>query len=464
VKRINDPIYGLIEFNDIESQIIDTPLFQRLRYIRQLSLAEFVYPTAIHNRFSHSLGVFHVTDKIGKILQKFNDECMSNYYIDNLKMAALLHDIGHLPFSHALEFSEKEDVWNKLPSFLKLTHEELGVYQIKNSYLKDIIEHVDDRYDIDLICNLIEGNDIADNPILNRIINWELDADRLDYILRDTYFTGVKFGSIDFDYMISNYELYKNEKLVVNKKASRSIENFLIARFSLYDRVYTHKNISYYNFFLKNVTSLLIENNLFPLFKNDLPFDEIILNEENSELIYELTDFSLYAKLLKYYNHQRTLKEKNESILSNLNSVLFRKKNHNIFKYQKITNQKSGIIELVDDKILTLIDSLNEEYKNQIHLDNPKNRFTKYQSVFYPSIGLDQEKINEIKEQELKSIWITSDNGNPQLFYEWTGTYFKELVSFKNIKYLIYIEKNKEKLAEKYRSIEDDIKNQINKL
>lgn len=464
MKRINDPIYGLIEISDIESQIIDTPLFQRLRYIRQLSLAEFVYPTATHNRFSHSLGVFHITDKIGKILQKSNNKFMSNYYIDNLKMAALLHDIGHLPFSHALEFSEKEDVWNKLPSFLKLSHEELGVYQIKNSYLKNIIESADDCYDIDLICNLIQGIDIADNAILNRIINWELDADRLDYMLRDTYFTGVKFGSIDLDYMISNYEIYKNEKLVVNKKASRSIENFLIARFSLYDRVYTHKNISYFNFFLKNVTSLLIENGLFPLFKNDLTFDEIILTEERSELIYELTDFSLYDKLLQYYYRQRNLKEKNKSILSNLNSVLFRKKNHNIFKYQKITNQKSGIIELVDDKILTLIDSLNEEYKNQIYLDNPKNRFTKYQSVFYSSMGIDQEKINEIKEQELKSIWITSDNGNPQLFYEWTGTYFRELVSFKNIKYLIYIEKNKEKLAEKYRSIENDIKKQINKL
>lgn len=464
MKRIFDPIYGIIELNDIETQIIDTPLFQRLRYIKQLSLAEYVYPTAIHNRFSHSLGVFYITCKIGNILHENNPDFMTDFYIENLKMAALLHDLGHLPLSHALEFSEGEGVWDSLPPFLKLTHEKLGVYQIKNSYLKEIITSEENRYDIDLICNLIEGNDIADNPILTRIINWELDADRLDYLLRDTYFTGVKFGSVDFDYLISNYEIYKNEKLVINKKASRSIENCLIARFSLYDRVYTHKNISYYNYLLKRITSVLIKEGLFPKFEEDLNFDEIIKNKKNSELIFELTDYCLFQKLFQYYILHRDSDAIDINTVSNLSSVIFRRKNHRIYQYQKITNQKTGVIELVDDKLSTIILDIEREYGNEIFLDIPKNRFTKYKSVFYPSIGLDQEKINEIMEQEAKSIWITSDSEKPKLFYEWTGTYFKELFKFKNVKYLIYINKNNDALHTKFMSVENSIKDFVNNI
>ena len=205
LKKVYDPLYGLILLNEIESKIIDTPIFQRLRYLRQLSLTEYVYPTANHNRFSHSLGVFFITNKIGRILQDQDESIIDPYYLDNLKMAALLHDIGHFPFSHALEFSEDDKTWDEMTKFLKLPHEKLGVYMIKKSYISGILKDGEGKYNIDLICSLIEGDDIAENPILNKIINWELDADRLDYLLRDSYFSVVKYGSIDLDYLISNF-------------------------------------------------------------------------------------------------------------------------------------------------------------------------------------------------------------------------------------------------------------------
>ncbi len=464
MKRIYDPIYGLIELNEIESIIVDTPIFQRLRHIRQLSLAEYVYPTVNHNRFSHSLGVFHITDKIGVILQKQNEDIMSSYYLNNLKMAALLHDIGHFPFSHALEFNEEDENWEDLPSFFKISHEEFGVYLIKNSYLKDIID-TSENYDINLICNLIEGNDIADNPILNKIINWELDADRLDYLLRDSYFSGVKFGIIDFDYLISNFQIFNQEKLVINEKASRSIENFLIARFSLYDRLYTHKTISYFNFILKKIANSFITDKDYPSFNNETELNEILQNREDHAKLYELTDWFLMNVFLNKY---KEIKDKNSiennSLNRNLKSIILREKNYDIFNYQCLTKQQMGIIELADYKIIKLIGELKKEFNSEIHLDIPKNKFTKYESIFYPSIGLDQEKVKEIKEQEMKSIWIQQENEQPQLFYEWHGTYFKDLYPFKNIKYLVYLNKENQDLINKFEIINKNVKEIVKNL
>ncbi|MHA1196981.1 MAG: HD domain-containing protein [Promethearchaeota archaeon] len=212
-------------------------------------------------------------------------------------MAALLHDIGHLPYSHVSEFNQNNKDFTKIPKFLKWSHEEFGVHLIKNSYLKNILIEKDSDYDIDLICNLIIGNDIADNPILSRIINWELDADRLDYLLRDSHFSGVKYGIVDLNYLINNFEIF-DDKLAINEKASRSIENILIARFSLYDRVYTHKTISFFEYILKKVLEDLILDDIYPSFANIKQLDEIIKTEENSERLFELTDNYLLIRCL----------------------------------------------------------------------------------------------------------------------------------------------------------------------
>lgn len=464
MKKIYDPLYGLIEFNDIETLVLDTPLFQRLRYIKQLGLAHYVYPSVNHSRFSHSIGVFYITNKIGGILQKQNEDLLSNYYLKNLRMAALLHDIGHFPFSHVLEFNENDENFKKLPEFFKLPHEELGVHIIENSYLKEIITEDDDEYNIDLICNLILGNDIADNPILSKIIKWELDADRLDYLLRDSYFSGIKYGIVDLDYLINNYEIHQTGKLVINEKASRSIENFLIARFSLYDRLYTHKNCSFFDYILKITAKHFLTENIYPSFNDFKSLNDILKNEENSERIYELTDFSLFKMLNENYNKFKSEKTDKNNIISNLRTILFRNKPYQIKLYQCITNAKMSLIELVDFKILKVIENLIKENKNDLLIDIPKNRFTKYESIFYPAMGLDEDNINEIKEQEMKSIWISQKNEDPQLFYEWKGTYFKQLYASKNIKYLIYLNKSNTDLIEKFEKIENDISTAIDSI
>ena len=170
MRKINDPVFGLIELNEIESEIIDSPLFQRLKYIKQLALADYVFPGATHTRFSHSLGVFYITGEICNILKKYNSDLFDEDNINDLKMAALLHDIGHFPFSHVLEFEKKKDIFDlkDLPYYFTKPHEKLGSYIIEKSYLKSLLEK--NKYDYKMICNLIEGNDI-ENLIFNKIIN-----------------------------------------------------------------------------------------------------------------------------------------------------------------------------------------------------------------------------------------------------------------------------------------------------
>jgi len=463
LKKIFDPLYGLIELNDIENLIIDTPLFQRLRYIKQLGLSHYVYPTANHTRFTHSLGVFHITAKICSILQQQNSNLFNDYIIKNLKMAALLHDIGHFPFSHVLEFNNNDNNFNKLPDFFKKTHEELGIYIINNSYIKDILKK-DSDYNIDLINNLIIGNDIAYNQILNKIINWELDADRLDYLLRDSFFSGIKYGPIDLNYLINNYRIYKEKKLVINEKASRSIENLLIARFSLYDRLYTHKTSCFFEFLLKKISKFLLIDNLYPSFITLKEFKEIIQTEDDSKRLFELTDKVLFNNLFKKYLELKKERSKNIKLLRDFETILFRKKTYEVKYYQIITSYDMGLIESVIFKIQKEIENLINEYDDEIFIDIPQNKFTDYKSIFYPAMGLDDEKIQEIKEQEMKSIWILTKNDELKLFYEWEGTYFRQLRSFKNIKFLAFLNRTNKKLIENFDPYNKKIKERLSKL
>lgn len=227
VRKVNDPIFGLIGLTEGESRVIDTPLVQRLRYIKQLALTHYVYPTATHNRFSHSLGVFYLTGKISDVLNNNGNNNFDKDVLMNLKMAGLLHDVGHFPFSHALEYAKKSEFsTDGIPFIFEKKHEDLTTFIIKNSYLNELLDGL--KYDVDLICSLIEGKDVP-NLILNRIINSELDSDRLDYILRDSYYTGVGFGRINFEYLISSFQNIDNKRIVINNKAIRDIEYFIIA-------------------------------------------------------------------------------------------------------------------------------------------------------------------------------------------------------------------------------------------
>ena len=181
--EITDPIHDFIRLTNTERKIIDTPVFQRLRRIKQLSGAHLTYPGAQHTRFEHSLGVMHIASMAGTSLESKGITTKDD--VSNLRLAALLHDIGHGPFSHLFE--------EVLQRKNKKTHEQIGKQIILNTEIGDIIS--ENGFDKKLIQNLAMGE--GKLQFMNEIVSGALSADMMDYLLRDGYFTGAEHAKID---------------------------------------------------------------------------------------------------------------------------------------------------------------------------------------------------------------------------------------------------------------------------
>lgn len=207
--KIKDPIHGYIELTDEEEEILDQPELQRLRNIKQLGFADLVYPSANHTRFEHTLGVLSVAQDYADSLDL--DEELTK----ELRLAALFHDTGHGPWSHLSEEITGED------------HEERSC---------DIVETKEDlfRADADRIKKIIRGE-----LEISQVIHGDVDADRMDYLQRDAYNTGVDHGTIDSDTIIENAEI-DSRRLVYDYKAIQSLESLLMARHHMTRSVYCH--------------------------------------------------------------------------------------------------------------------------------------------------------------------------------------------------------------------------------
>jgi len=212
MKHVRDPLYGYIDLNDAEQQIVDSPEMQRLRRIRQLGLSNLVYPSGTHTRFQHSLGVMHLAGKFAESLN-LNDERRQE-----LRIAGLMHDSGHGPFSHASEVVAEQK---------GLSHEELSCRKVRK--LGDRIP-----VDTDRVEKIIHGE-----LEIGQAVAGEIDADRMDYLQRDAYFTGVEHGTIDAETIIRVAEI-DSRRLVFNHKAVQALEGLLTARFHMMKSVYTH--------------------------------------------------------------------------------------------------------------------------------------------------------------------------------------------------------------------------------
>lgn len=220
-KTINDPIYGFIRVpNDLFYDIMSHPYFQRLRHIKQLGLTEFVYPAALHTRFQHALGAAHLMSRALDILRQKGIEISQEEY-NATQYAVLLHDIGHGPFSHALEDSLLREVNHESISYLfmeKINEENGGA--------------------LDLTLRIFRNS--YERKFFHQLVSSQLDMDRLDYLNRDSFFTGVHEGSIGVDRILLMLNVH-NDQLVVDQKGIYNIENFLNARRQMYWQVYLHK-------------------------------------------------------------------------------------------------------------------------------------------------------------------------------------------------------------------------------
>ena len=220
-KIFNDPVYGFVTVpSDLLFDLIEHPYFQRLRRIKQLGMAEYVYPGALHTRFHHALGAMHLMGQALQTLQS-KGHLMFDAEIEAAQIAILLHDIGHGPFSHVLEHT----ILNNIP------HEQISLL-----IMKELSKQKEGR--LDLAIEIFEDN--YPRHFFNQLISSQLDMDRMDYLNRDCFFTGVAEGTIGADRIIKMLDVV-DDKLVVEAKGILSIENFLNARRLMYWQVYLHK-------------------------------------------------------------------------------------------------------------------------------------------------------------------------------------------------------------------------------
>jgi len=234
-KIINDPVYGFISLpNDLIYDLVGHPWFQRLRNIRQLGLSSLVYPGAVHSRFQHSLGAMYLTGQAVHTLRSKGIEISEAEEVAVLT-AILLHDIGHGPFSHALEHSLIEDTPHEVMSVLIM--EELN--NAMNGRLTEAIAIFRGEYPRRFFHDLVTG---------------QMDMDRMDYLRRDSFFTGVIEGSVGSDRIIRMLNV-ADDRLVVDEKGIYSVEKFLIARRMMYWQVYNHRTVVSAE---KLLTSLLV--------------------------------------------------------------------------------------------------------------------------------------------------------------------------------------------------------------
>ena len=224
---IIDPIHDFIRVYEHELSIIDNPIFQRLRRIRQLSGAHLTYPAAQHTRFEHSLGVMHIAGQAGHALNEKG--FLKSDDIEILRLAGLLHDIGHGPFSHLFE----EIIQKK-----KMSHEDFGKEIILKSEIGDDVTK--NGFDKKLITKIAFGD--SKFQYLNEIVSGALSADMMDYLLRDGYFTGAEHAKVDHKRITQSLDVYK-KKLALERSALYSFESMMHSRYQMFKAVYFHKTV-----------------------------------------------------------------------------------------------------------------------------------------------------------------------------------------------------------------------------
>ena len=238
---VRDPIHGLIELSEEERKLIDTTAFQRLRRIRQLAMAFLVYPSAMHTRFEHSIGVMHIVGRICSKLLELKSHDVEEKDIDLMRYAALLHDIGHGPFSHVsegiLDLVSKKN--NNESIELNKIHEKVTIDIIQTDPEITSILNDEER---NSVVKLIQDKDMRDWK--RNVISSELDADKMDYLLRDAYYAGVKYGQYDLEQIIESCRIEKDRNttlFVISNEGIYALEQLLLARYHMTQQVYWHR-------------------------------------------------------------------------------------------------------------------------------------------------------------------------------------------------------------------------------
>lgn len=309
-KIINDPVYGFITIpNELIFDVMEHPWIQRLRRIKQLGLTQLVYPGALHTRFHHAIGAMHLMQLAIDSL-RLKGHPINEEEANGVLLAILLHDIGHGPYSHALEHSIVKE----------MDHEELSLLFIKE--LNREFKH-------QLDTALAIFSDQYPKKFLHRLVASQLDMDRLDYLKRDSFFTGVSEGVISTDRIIKMLNV-ANDELVVEAKGIYSIEKFIIARRLMYWQVYFHKTVlsaeqmiikllQRAQFLARNSVTLFATPALKQFLENEYSKEDFTKNRELLTAFSQLDDFDILAAMKVWCDHP-------DVILSRLSRFLTQRK------------------------------------------------------------------------------------------------------------------------------------------
>lgn len=307
-KVINDPVYGFITITDkVVFDIIEHPFFQRLRRIAQLGHASMVYPGALHTRFHHALGAMHLMSEAIESLRSKGIKISEEEAL-GVRLAILLHDIGHGPFSHALEHSIAKGVHHEYITTLFMNH--------LNTEFKGKLDTAISIF-----------NDIYPRRLFHQMVSGQLDMDRLDYLMRDSFYTGVSEGLINTDRILKMLTIH-NDELALELKGIYSIEKFIVARRLMYWQVYYHKTVLSAEYMLINILNrarFLIREGKTIEAPESLSY---FLNQEVKQADFDnsatplkkfamLDDFDMYAALKSWLHHSdNILKELCSSLLN----------------------------------------------------------------------------------------------------------------------------------------------------
>lgn len=273
--RIRDPIHGSITVGEEETRVVDSRAFQRLRYVRQLGFGDLAFPGATHTRHIHSLGAMNVASRLFDAVSQRSE--LSSATRDRFKaavrLAVLCHDIGHMPMSHASESIAPLRGTLRLPSWLdgdpteQASHEDFTAKLLVDSELTQIIDTAYAPLGItgNLAASLVSGrkapgtlnfteNGIDWSPLLRAMVSGELDADRMDYLLRDSFYTGVNYGRYDLEWILQNLQAVERDGtavLALSKAAIFAFEDFLLSRYHMFLSVYFHHTSVSFDWMLK---------------------------------------------------------------------------------------------------------------------------------------------------------------------------------------------------------------------
>jgi HD superfamily phosphohydrolase len=359
VGEITDPIHKFIRFTELEKKIIDSHVFQRLRRIKQLAGAHLVYPAAQHSRFEHSLGTMHVAGLAGEHL--FSMGVIDKESIQELRVASLLHDIGHGPFSHLFE--------EALKVMGNTNHETLGAKIICKTELGDILS--DYGFSPQTISEISFGNSKV--KFKNEIISGSLSSDLMDYLPRDGFFTGVEYGKVDYNRIINSFRVTDSKSLALDISSFYSFESMIISRFEMFRAVYFHKTVRSAEVMLLH--SILLSSEILNL--RGLALSDYL----------NLTDESIICSISSSQNN----KAAQEMISNYLNRKLLK------CVYERFIRKRDNYTKLNRDKI----EELRLEIARLANIDE--------KNIFLDTYGISLVPLAPNK-QEMKSILLVSED------------------------------------------------------